>query len=213
MLPYKRWFYLAFALVFLIGACTGGIVMSVRDGVKTDQQVNAVIEEADKEKAVNEGLLDRVVVLEGEAASLRRQNEEQNKQLSEAAEASRAAKVRASRSRRVAAAPASAHVTSSPGGWATSVRGNKIANCESADLMHWPYSDGSRYLGGERGVHLHDQATYTGKWQIGPNEWRDWGGLKFASAPYLATEAEQDIVANNGYAARGEQPWVCARKV
>jgi hypothetical protein len=37
--------------------------------------------------------------------------------------------------------------------------------------------------------------------------WRTYGGQEFASRPDLATYAEQLIVAQRGYAARGRSPW------
>lgn len=114
---------------------------------------------------------------------------------------------RASRSRRPTAAPSA---TAQAARWASSSDAVRVANCESGDLPHWPDSDGSRYVGDPA---LHDQPVYTGKWQIGPDEWRDWGGRRFASAPWRATEPEQDETAYVGYRARGWQPWVCARKL
>ncbi len=53
--------------------------------------------------------------------------------------------------------------------------------------------------------------AYHGKWQMDRDFWRSYGGLQFASDAADASESEQDIVAYNGYKARGWQPWSCSR--
>lgn len=122
--------------------------------------------------------------------------------------------VRASRSRRLSTP--TVHTVGDVFDWAHSVRGIKTANCESADLQHWPYSDGTRYLGGYKGIHLRDPNGHFGKWQFAPSTWESVGGT---GNPADATEAEQDMRANLLYAqskketGSGEQPWSCARKV
>jgi len=85
--------------------------------------------------------------------------------------------------------------------WAHSPLAIRYANCESGDRGA---ADQSHYNGGYKGIHLHDQYAYTGKWQIGRSEWRGVGG---AGAPWEASEAEQDYRAWLIWKARGWQPW------
>lgn len=115
---------------------------------------------------------------------------------------------RASRSRRPSAAP---QAPTEAARWASSADAVRVANCESADLPHWPDSDGSRYVGGERGVHLRDPNGHDGKWQFAPATWRSVGGTGRA---YDATETEQDYRAWLLWKREGWQSqWTCARKL
>lgn len=126
--------------------------------------------------------------------------------LADAAERDRAAKVRASRSRRTYDGtynPAAAL-------WAASREPVLVANCESADLHRWPHSDGTRYLGGEKGVHLRDPNGHDGKWQFAPATWRSVGG---SGRAYDATEAEQDYRAWLLWKRDGWGQWECAGKL
>lgn len=52
----------------------------------------------------------------------------------------------------------------------------------------------------------HDK-IHRGKWQMDPDFWATYGGLKFASSPEFATCQEQDQVAYNGWISRHWQPW------
>lgn len=54
-------------------------------------------------------------------------------------------------------------------------------------------------------------AGYYGLWQMNASFWATYGGLRFGSRPDLATVAEQDQVAYQGWLARGWEPWSCAR--
>lgn len=85
-----------------------------------------------------------------------------------------------------------------------------MANCESADLHHWPYSDGSRYLGGSEGVHLRDPNGHDGKYQFAPSTWQSVGG---SGRAYDATESEQDYRAWLLWKRDGWAPWTCARRL
>lgn len=49
--------------------------------------------------------------------------------------------------------------------------------------------------------------TASGFWQITNPTWRDHGGGEFAPRALLATHAEQEIVAERLFDARGTQPW------
>lgn len=150
-----------------------------------------------------EWLRGRIAQLEGELAHLRADNDDLRSRLSDAAERERAAKVRASRSRRSTVFPAVA--------WAHQTFSIKVANCESADLQHWPYSDGTQYIGGEKGIHLRDPNGHDGKWQFAPETWRSVGGVGSAAD---ATEAEQDFRAWLLWKRDGWWPtWSCAHKV
>lgn len=84
--------------------------------------------------------------------------------------------------------------------WADSALAIRYANCESGDRSLAQ----SHYNGGERGVHLSDNANYRGKWQIGWGEWRGAGG---SGDPADATETEQDYRAWLIWKARGWEPW------
>lgn len=141
--------------------------------------------------------LKRITELEATVAELRR-DADLNNRLSDAAERERAAKIRASRSRRATAFPAVV--------WAHQTHSIKVANCESADLQHWPYSDGTHYLGGDKGIHLRDPNGHDGKWQFAPATWRSVGGVGNAAD---ATEAEQDYRAWLLWKRDGWGPWSC----
>lgn len=210
----RDWLYIhipAFAILV-----TGTVLMVSGSQHQGDERVRianratqGVIDEAVKQ---HDSDLARITTLEGEVNHLRRDNDELRARLSDAAERERSLKVRASRSRRVVTQDVvSPQTVDSPvGGWAHSVRGIKIANCESADLQHWPYSDGTHYLGGSKGVHLRDPNGHYGKWQFDLGTWRSVGG---SGNPADASEAEQDMRANLLHAQRGEQPWSCAHMV
>lgn len=90
---------------------------------------------------------------------------------------------------------ASAFLNSSAEAWAHSSFAVKVANCESG--------------GNPRAVN----GIYHGKWQMDHDFWRSYGGLRFASDPLYATEAQQDWVAWRGWKARGWEPWQCATMV
>ncbi len=162
------------------------IIVHGIDHWDSDRAVSAVVNQASID---HQNDLMRINALEAELSIIRQDNDDL-----------RAKVQRASRSRR--AAP--------PTMWAHSVRGNKIANCESADLQHWPWSDGSRYLGGDKGVHLRDPNGHYGKWQFDLSTWRSVGGT---GNPADASEQEQDARAELLYNERREQPWACARMV
>lgn len=81
--------------------------------------------------------------------------------------------------------------------WANTWAARTVAKCES---------------GGDPTA-VNPSGKYRGKWQMDADFWRTYGGLRFASTPDRATEAEQDIVAYKGYLARGWQPWECRKKL
>lgn len=105
-----------------------------------------------------------------------------------------AARAAAAAARRRAAA-ASRFLSSSAEAWAHSYFAEKVANCESGGNIH--------AVNGQ----------YHGKWQMGPSFWSTFGGLRFASDPLYATEAQQDYVAWTGWKAQGWAPWQCASMV
>lgn len=112
-----------------------------------------------------------------------------------AAAAARARAAAAAAARRRRAAAASSYLNSSAEAWAHSSFAEKVANCESGGNIH--------AVNGQ----------YHGKWQMDPDFWRTYGGLRFASDPLYATEAQQDYVAWRGWRARGWEPWQCASMV
>jgi hypothetical protein len=76
-----------------------------------------------------------------------------------------------------------------PGRW------DALARCESTS--NWHIASGNGYTGG-----LQMDATF----------WRRYGGLAFAPAAYLASRAEQILVAERGLAVQGWQAWPrCSR--
>lgn len=86
-----------------------------------------------------------------------------------------------------------ARTSSGSAAWASSWAARRVAECESG--------------GNPRAVN--PSGKYRGKWQMDRSFWRTYGGLRFASRPDLATEAQQDEVAYRGWLARGWQPWSC----
>lgn len=89
------------------------------------------------------------------------------------------------------AAPASA---------ATVDQWDRIAACESGD-MNTP--------GSGRWNLSYGDASSTGGLQIQLATWNDFGGQEYASAPYLATKAQQIAVAERILASQGPSAWVC----
>lgn len=79
--------------------------------------------------------------------------------------------------------------------WASTAAARRVADCES-----------------DAPTDVNPSGKYRGKWQMDRDFWKKYGGLRFASRPELATEAQQDLVAYRGWKARGWQPWEC-RKV
>ena len=79
-------------------------------------------------------------------------------------------------------------------GWAAGADAQAVARCESG--------------GNPRAVN--PTGTYRGKWQMDAGFWATYGGLRFASSPEQAGEAQQDSVAYRGWLARGWQPWQCS---
>jgi hypothetical protein len=75
--------------------------------------------------------------------------------------------------------------------WVASYTAQRVAYAESRDNCKSTGSNGK----------------YRGKWQMDANFWATYGGLKFASHADLATCAQQDIVAYNGWISRHWQPW------
>ena len=70
-----------------------------------------------------------------------------------------------------------------------------VARCESSG--HWHDNTGNGYYGG-----LQENLAF----------WRNYGGLRFASRPDLATEAQQIAVAERGLKVQGRGAWpVCGR--
>jgi hypothetical protein len=99
------------------------------------------------------------------------------------------------------------HSSVSNGGvyaWAHTRSAFRVANCESGDRSAPDVN--TRYNGNP-----HMRGKYSGKWQMDSDFWSSYGGLKFASTPADASEAEQDAVAYKGFQARGWQPWSCSR--
>lgn len=101
--------------------------------------------------------------------------------------ARRARRAAAERARHLAALVSSdSHV------WATQPYAEQVSYCESSGNI--------RAVNGQ----------YLGKWQMDASFWSTYGGLRFASSPLGATEAQQDQVAWTGWKARGWEPWQCA---
>lgn len=88
----------------------------------------------------------------------------------------------------VLAAPATSHHFASK--W------DRIAWCESGGQWH------------HRPVH-NRWGTFSGGLMIMHSVWRHYGGTRYASAPYLATKAQQIIIANRIWADRGSRAWQC----
>lgn len=178
------------------------------DGVHSKQrELDAVVQQAAQDHDAD---LARINELEAEVADLRRASDELRAKAAAAttaAETARreAAAARASRSRRLSTAVV--HTVDGAQAWANQRFAIKVANCESADLQHWPYSDGTRYLGN---AHLRDANGHYGKWQFDLGTWRSVGGT---GNPADASEAEQDSRAYLLWKSRGWQPWECAGMV
>lgn len=64
-----------------------------------------------------------------------------------------------------------------------------LAQCES--------SDNPRAVNG----------PYRGLYQMDQDFWETYGGLTFGRRPDLATRAQQRLIAQRGYLARGREPW------
>lgn len=88
--------------------------------------------------------------------------------------------------------------------WAHRYYSVRIANCESGGGH---YDRSHRYDGDP---HLHNQATYTGKWQMGYNEWHSEHGH---GVPWTHSEREQNRRAYMLFKARGWEPWACRNLV
>lgn len=101
------------------------------------------------------------------------------------------AMVRRDRSATRAAAPAAS------GGGAPSSRWDRIARCESGG--NWNY-----------GLVTNRTGTYSGGLMIWTKAWDAYGGNEFASDAYLASKAQQIIVAERILADRGWRAWDCA---
>lgn len=52
---------------------------------------------------------------------------------------------------------------------------------------------------------------YQGTWQVNAGFWKTYGGKKYASKASKATCREQDLVAYQGWLARGWSPWPPAK--
>ena len=55
------------------------------------------------------------------------------------------------------------------------------------------------------------KGKYQGTWQVNAGFWKTYGGKKYASKASKATCMEQDLVAYNGWLARGWSPWPPAK--
>lgn len=76
--------------------------------------------------------------------------------------------------------------------------------------LHWDRLAQCESSGNPRAVS--PSGRYRGMYQADADFWRTYGGLRYAPRPDLATAAEQTIVAQRGYAARGATPWpTCGR--
>jgi hypothetical protein len=53
---------------------------------------------------------------------------------------------------------------------------------------------------------------YQGTWQMNAGFWKTYGGLKYAKKASKASCLEQDLVAYQGWLARGWSPWPPAKK-
>lgn len=79
----------------------------------------------------------------------------------------------------------------------TRIDWDAVAMCESSG--HWNH-------------HSATLGLYWGGLQMNMTFWKDWGGLRFAARPDLATKAEQIAVAERAVPARGLHPWpYCGR--
>jgi len=56
------------------------------------------------------------------------------------------------------------------------------------------------------------KGKYQGTWQVNAGFWKTYGGLKFAKKASQASCQEQDLVAYQGWLARGWSPWPPAKK-
>ena len=55
------------------------------------------------------------------------------------------------------------------------------------------------------------KGKYQGTWQVNAGFWKTYGGKKYASKASKATCREQDLVAYEGWLARGWSPWPPAK--
>ena len=55
------------------------------------------------------------------------------------------------------------------------------------------------------------KGKYHGTWQVNAGFWKTYGGKKYASKASKATCREQDLVAYQGWLARGWSPWPPAK--
>ena len=55
------------------------------------------------------------------------------------------------------------------------------------------------------------KGKYQGTWQMNAGFWKTYGGKKYASKASKATCMEQDLVAYQGWLARGWRPWPPAK--
>jgi hypothetical protein len=55
------------------------------------------------------------------------------------------------------------------------------------------------------------KGMYLGTWQMNAGFWRTYGGRKYGSDPTKATCHQQDLVAYQGWLARGWSPWPPAK--
>lgn len=76
----------------------------------------------------------------------------------------------------------------------------RIAACESGDM---------NVLGSAQWNRPDGHADSSGGLQIQLRTWNDYGGQEFASAPHLATKAQQIAVAERILASQGPGAWVC----
>lgn len=56
------------------------------------------------------------------------------------------------------------------------------------------------------------KGKYQGTWQVNAGFWKTYGGLKYAKKASKASCQEQDLVAYQGWLARGWSPWPPAKK-
>ena len=56
------------------------------------------------------------------------------------------------------------------------------------------------------------KGKYQGTWQVNAGFWKTYGGLKHAKKASQASCQEQDLVAYQGWLARGWSPWPPAKK-